>query len=484
MKSSVKKISKLLTKEILHAEWIAFGILFSACSIFFGIKNISEFYYDGLWYWTIAEPVMAKGVHILNFPETFRGYFWPVLVQIARVLGENVFHNGYIGFRLLNAAMISSFFSIYLPFIFGKKVEKVSDIIRITFVFITVIYFWGDFFLYPLSDFASLYFLTLGITLIKYGIDKAGLLRNMIIGGGIGASLYAAYNTRAAYLYALMGVLVYVMVKFASMKKVKFDLLCGVAVGICLLALPQSLINYQYRNSFSPRVFTEQYSNYESGLEQLQVLWGLRYENYETYVGSETEYPSAGVDFVDEVGVELINREGLTEENFGYGALVKLFFKYPLDVTAIYMRHLISLLTPKFQETYIFNMYPDIGIMVTLIIIIWFVTLMNLVIRLQKKEMRWNLFGIALILFIPCILQLFGAPEIRFFISIHFVAYFYTGYYFDYKSYSVVYKKFIIPILVAFSFFFLLWVSVLSSILSSNQERTLLINDYSVYTEQ
>ena len=60
------------------------------------IKNVEEYYYDSVYYSGIAETIVGDGnnhdsdyynqlgtgglkINLLNYPETFRGYFWPTV---------------------------------------------------------------------------------------------------------------------------------------------------------------------------------------------------------------------------------------------------------------------------------------------------------------------------------------------------------------------------------------------------------------------
>ncbi len=243
------------------------------------------------------------------------------------------------------------------------------------------------------------------------------------------------------------------------------------------MAIPQSLINYQYTGSCSPRVLTEQISNYEVGLEMQQVLWGIYFDSYETYIGDESAYPSPGVKFIDPGGNEIAEREEITQDSLSYKVLLELFVKYPLDMCSVYIRHLIALLTPKFSEAYIPDLYVAKGLRVATAIFIWLLAGTNLLIRINGKEVDIKLLVIAIIIFIPGLLQLFGAPELRFFIGVHFTAYFYALFYMDLKKIALCFKQNKAIFVAVYLIVFMLWIGVLSSILENNQEKIFLIND-------
>ena len=81
------------------------------------------------------------------------------------------------------------------------------------------------------------------------------------------------------------------------------------------------------------------------------------------------------------------------------------------------------------------------------------------------------------ILIIPALLQLFGAPEVRFFISVHMLLYVYTFGIADYKGVRRYVHGRWIQVLIAAVFVFVLWITVFGMTLSDNSERVFLIND-------
>lgn len=453
-------------------------IISAIMMVYLSVKNAVHMYYDCEYYWNIGNPVFEDGIHLLRFPETFRGYVWPMAVQIIRWIGEHIIESegGLVVFRLVMSIGVAVFFSVVLPYLFSMPLAKVADLVRMIILTIVTILLWGDFFAYPLSDFAAVFFITVGIVCIKYHLNCNGVVKPLLLGLASGMMLYAAYNTRASYLYAIVFVLIYIVIEFRNGRKIKPVFLLGVLIGCAIIALPQSMINHQYTGSYSPRVFTEQYNNYEGSLEKQQVLWGLMYSNYESYSGPAEEYPSARVLFADDAGREIIARERITEDNFTYRHFLKLFLKYPFDMVSIYTRHFVSLMTPKFPEMYLSDMYPNKGLMVFVTIVIWFVTLINLLYGIRGK-INWSVVVPVFAVFLPAFLQLLGAPEIRFFIAVHLIGYYYCICYFNYSVYKGMIRKSIIPVLVCFLVFAFLWIGVLSSVLGNNEEKVLLIDD-------
>lgn len=126
-------------------------------------------------------------------------------------------------------------------------------------------------------------------------------------------------------------------------------------------------------------------------------------------------------------------------------------------------------------------MYPNKGLRVSTILIIWFAALCTLLHGLKERKFNFELLGLVFVIFLPSLLQLLGAPEIRFFVGIHMIGYFYVVYYVDYSQYGEILKKNALPLLACFVLFSSLWIGLLSSLLSSHKERGLLINDSNIY---
>lgn len=472
-------------KEIAW-EATSFLLLFCFTLVWLSMRNVTEFMWDSQYYWTVGDSIIYEGHwDILGYPETFRGYFLPVILLLMKVLGETCFGNSVLIFWIVTAALLTSIFTIILPYLFEKKVSNSKSFVRIILVYLVVLLFWGDYILYPLSDMIAFALLVSGVALLKkiYKGIKSNVIK-IVVGMLAGICLYACYNTRAAYIYGVIGIVAIYLIMEIKARKIKWISWIAICMGVVICAMPQSVINHQYTGSYLPKVYTEQYTNYQTGLEMMQVYWGLTMPNYLTYVGSLDLYPEPGVYFDDKVGTEILTREGMVKESFSVGELLKLFIKYPQDMIGIYTRHLVSLLTPMFLETYIHNMYIDKGWFLSIMIIMWFITATYFLWSIANKKVNWILVLNLLAIFLPCLLQLAGAPESRFFLPIHFVMYFYILFYADFGSCKGYIKKNAITLIVVFGTVYILWIGVISDILKSNVYKTFLINDTNVYETQ
>lgn len=101
---------------------------------------------------------------------------------------------------------------------------------------------------------------------------------------------------------------------------------------------------------------------------------------------------------------------------------------------------------------------------------------------MNKKITRKYLWIGALI--IPECLQLFGAPEIRFFILINFLVFFAAVILFDYKIITHQKKEKVISGAVICVVIAILWIAVYSNIISDTRGQVMLINDSSERYEE
>ena len=501
-----------LDKRTEKWKWniICFFSVLIMMFIFLEIKNVNEYYYDSIYYSGIAETIVGDGlnhdgdyydqlgnsgfkINLLNYPETFRGYFWPTIIGLTRGACIVLLKNGYIGWRIIASFMMAIILTFALPGVFRKKIMTLSDFLRVMLMMVVVLIYWGDFLSFPLSDMAAFGFVCCGVALVRHILEDTIQEKGKIIIQAIlaGICFYASYNTRVAYLYsfiAVVCVLGYQVMKQKQLKK-SLVMLLPMLLGMLLIATPQMAINHKYTGNFTPRVITEQYSNYEKGLDCLQVLGGISHQRYETFNGDEAEYPYCIIYSDDPVGLELIERENITAETFGYSTVIKLFFKYPLDVAGIYVRHFINLLTPVFSQVYVTNVHTSKGVFVSCSIWMWLIAGLMMIVELKVRKKHvttaeqsvsdskmFNLcLGVAII--VSNLLQCMGMPELRFFIGVHMMMYFYLFVHVDWSNSWNTIKKNKVSILCVMCMLYLLWISLVGDTLANSQYKTLLIND-------
>lgn len=323
--------------------------------------------------------------------------------------------------------MIAMLFGIILPRIFGNNSKKMSmkEIMKLFVAIVIFLFFWGNFIQFPLSDLPACFFALFSVAILVKLVKQKINLKSMAEGVLAGVCLYIAYNIRAAFLYGL--VLVILIYLAYNVKRKEFKMLIyflPIFAGMFLSALPQMVVNRQYLGIYSPKVYTEQISGYQHDLQTQQIFWGLQYPRYETYSGNMEEYPTPQVFFIDPMGLELIDREGLSIDGFSYGMVIKLFFKYPLDISCLYIRHLIGLMTPIFSQAYITNMYAGKGIFISISIILWLILGVSLILNKPLRKERSLIYLLLGVSAVPAFLQMAGAAELRFFIEMYVVLYY------------------------------------------------------------
>lgn len=380
--------NKLKKYENKNLQYVATISIFALCLIFSHIQNIRDYPFDSNYYWTIADSVMVSGrFNILDFPETFRGYFFPILVFLFKTLFRGVW-----GWRILIAIMISVTFGLLLPRIGGQRISNAEKLLCSFIAFFVFLYVWGNFIQFPLSDFPAIFFLLCGIVLLNRVIShELSTAQTMALGVAAGACLYASYSTRAAFLYA--AIIAGIVFIFKARKEPSKLIVGAIAiiVGIGIVALPQCLINHKYIGEYTPKVLTEQLSGYSSSLQAQQIYWGVTLPRYETFVGGSEMYPTAPVYFDDSVGVEILRRESANAGGISLAAALSIALKYPLDLIGLYTRHLISALTPAFNEIYITDIHNDKTILILLSLSIWTIAFISFFPSMKAKTPKLSM---------------------------------------------------------------------------------------------
>ena len=471
---SMNNVKKFFSNRLTMFAIISIVLL--ALSFFY---NRTVFPYDSKYYWNIADPVFENQIDILSFPETFRGCLFPILVGIIKRAVYRLGFDSYWGWRILISGMIAAILVYAFPIILKKDTAHIGWTTYLTNAVFILIFsiFWGDFIQYPLSDLPACFFMLMGIAALIWVKDKSKYVHKIVYGIIAGALLYTAYNVRVAFLYGVLIVIIVFCAYILIQKTYKnFLVVISLIIGILLAATPQMMINHQYIGSWSPKVYTEQNTGYQVSAQSFQVFEGLRRLRYETYFGDKTDYPIAPIAFDDPIGQKIIEIEGITLEEFSYGTVFKLFIKYPLDIGGIYIRHLISLMTPIFATAYIKDMYAGKGILISLAIFTWMVAAIDILFHNERKFDSITLWMLIAMVF-PSLLQMAGMPEIRFFLMVHLLLYYYISNIIDYKKLYQNIKRRWLPIAIVCTVIYFMWISNVGMILSYNEIKVLIIND-------
>ena len=471
-----------------------FLFMFAAFLLYALIHRVDVYYYDASYYWNWASGMFADGrFSLYGFPETFRGYFYPMVCQIVRYAGRFILGSDVWGFRVISCLMYAAVFGIALPGVFGYRPDSVRKVVRLCLLVVPVLFFWGDLMQYPLSDMPAFCFACAGMFLLDRSFRTERRSISALCGFGAGLLLYAAYNTRVVFLYGIVcAILIYGF--FYGVKRPEkrmFLLLALIAAfaGAALAAVPQMLINAHYTGSATPRVLTEQLSGYGQNLQMSQVYWGLTTTRYETYVGESYAFPFAGVLYNDPIGSSLIELEKLTDTTFSFSQWMGLFLRHPMDMIGIYAKHVVSMLTCVFPDVFVHELYASKALRICCCILLWLIgglgVVFTAVCRKERSENSeeigdnrdWPAAAALICLILPSGLQLFGAPEVRFALSAHVLLYFRIVCVTDHRLFWKYICKHLLPVAISCIIIAFAWVSIIGTVLSEATVRPQLIHD-------
>ena len=443
-----------------------FAVVFAVSLLYATRANVTELYFDSKYYWKLSNVIYENGldpIYILRFPESVRGYFFPVLIGYFRI-----FFHGIAGWRVLASLSMATCFSLSLPYaVKGRGISSLKESVRTLLAYALFMWIWGDLMQYPLSDFIACFLLISAIAFLRT-VPQQQKTRLKILSGFIaGALLYAAYNTRTTYLYSI--IIVPATFVLINRKRTRTILITGLSMifGMAFLSLPQCYINRHNGGSFSPLV------NYD--LIDNEVFKGLTTARYETYIGDFEVYPRSGLIFDDPAGWQIVQRENISEENFKLSRIFDLFLKYPLDMTGIYFRHLLSLLTTVWRQIYITDIYGFDLLTILISILLWLTAGYGVLIQIKEQDINLNVLWI-LAVCLPGLLQIFDEPELRFFLPLYLLCYDYVFVQIDWKKYLRALRANWPQVLILSVLIILFWLSQTGDILAAKRNGALLLS--------
>jgi hypothetical protein len=354
-------------------------MLFLLVAAFAGFSTPRTFAYDAEYYWRLRENFLdiQRNFSLTNYADEryqLRGYVFPLLLLSAEwvvdVLTPDRWVDDYLTVAFFNSALFTLLAWWLLPAILAQlRGSPLSLRLRLLLAAILFLFLRGYLY-YPLSDLPALLFLLTGVWATLQAAEYSGW-RFAGLAAGAGASLAAAYIARPVYLLAFGAVgLAFLLarVKIWGWRS-RFLGLMAFLLGGFLVLFPQYQINRIHYGVNSPFI--------SGGLYTFQTTTGILLHRYETNV-NEQVYPSAPVFFVDPQAERLLQRAGRGEVSrlldnlhsldlpytITISDILSFFTRYPLDVTAIYFRHLFNGLTPMYADPYIRNLYaPDLGLL-------------------------------------------------------------------------------------------------------------------------
>ncbi len=335
--------------------------------------------------------------------------------------------------RIFNALYISLFATVLIPL----TIKRIFPNAKITFVKILffcflLFFFWRGFFHYPLSDFFSFSFLILSFYFLLSNKYYQLILSGVFLG--------IAVSIRPIYIISFIPFILYLLLiksKEIDNKKtylVKFFKILILIAFFYISSVPQVAVNYKKMKSLSPMVKTEN-SGYGKNLYLQQLIWGLRYQKYETNVGNS--YPSASVFFFDKTGNEIANKENVDLVS-NYADFIIIALKYPVELIYIYTKHIFNAIDIKDSnpylkivtgENYFFSIF-NYSLFFVLIILFYYI----------KNAIFENIKSKIFVFFIifPIILIIPTAIECRFFLPFFILMYAFISFL---PNYTDLYKQ-------------------------------------------
>lgn len=288
----------------------------------------------------------------LHFPQDVSGYAFPFLLYLMQKLTPfftvtaHYHHLGVELFSALAAMWLGSYFAA--RFLAGRKDSLRGRVLKLAAFAVLFYVFWKDLIGYPLSDLWPM--ITAGFSFVcLFSVKEAKTAAGSLIWSFLfGLSLYLTYNIRQSWLfYVPVALAVFLWLNWGEKRKLALCLLAA-AAGMGLAALPQMLINHQNFGTWSPFV-----SSPVQGFDSMflyHLYGGTMTNRVETHV-----LPQWGdaVTSVNRAGELLLAQAGVSAEGFGYGTYLRLLVRYFPDYIGIYMKHLVSLLTPVYTQIYI-----------------------------------------------------------------------------------------------------------------------------------
>lgn len=377
------------------------------------ILHTSIFYYDAEEYWTLAHSfINQNGFSFLNYSASLRWYLFPFINFIQIFISGLLKINEIDVFKLFSALFFSIFIFIVIPKLMENVFNKKITLIRRFLLFFLIFFFWRGYFLYPLTDFYSLFFLC--IALLITNNKKASQVWIYII---LGMALLGSMLIRPAYAMSILPAIIY---DISLQKKLRLPAvmitrnIVLVLLGMLLISSPQIYINYNKLNTINPFVQA-------GGLYQVKLFRGLYTQKFESNVGKDLDHSS--IIFLDKQGAAIVQKENLIYPGFNnYFEYLSIVAKYPVDLISIYFRHIFNGIDVRYDTPYVYKIYQDRTVFTFLNAVVWFIFFLALYENF-KSLLRCKAVWTALIMLLPVVLAIPCEIEVRYFLPLYILCY-------------------------------------------------------------
>ncbi len=423
--------TSLLKREYSHT--VSFLVTFLLFLVHVFTSRHTQQHYDAAVYWQLAgsfDGGGTTGFSFYNFNNELRGYLLPLLYYPAVLLTREVFTtNAMVAPKLFGALQAGLLFGVVMPLLWQRVTGRpVTLVRRLVFVLISFV-LWRDHFNFVLTDFPGLLVLATGL-LLAYGPRPVGYAL------GVGIFSAAALYIRPVYIITapFLFVLLWQQSRLAAGRT--FSLGVGARLGLfvlgwLLVGLPQFLINKHnfQSDSFLIRSATNEYQ--VKGNKNL-YLWhlnaGVLMQRYETNVGQD--YPEPQMIFGDRVGHAIhLRNGGGTQASFlnyiryggfildSYPAYFRFVSQQPLDMMALYARHLFNGLDILYTGPYVAKVHSSTSLLSFINYSALFVAILT--IGQYWYRLRVGAILIVIALVVASMVAIPTVVECRFFIGLH-----------------------------------------------------------------
>ncbi|WP_248279370.1 hypothetical protein [Xanthomonas campestris] len=387
-----------------------------AAAIFLTVQLISDardFTGDAGAYWAISSAIIEG-----TFPQTIRGYAYPLLLTPFRLVFDHSEPAGLLFLKIGQSIGYAYAFSILLPnlyrSIFGGKLSTARRLIPS----ILIASVFPGLISYPLSDAPSLGLMVLALCITVnsirsksfYGLFAAGVI------------CYLTYNIRTIYLFSFIALAILATTLFAKDIRRRAFALTTFLAGSLVGALPQMAINYTHHATISPLVVTDVRG---ASLFARQLTWGMVVDRYETYIDPNTGQATPTF-YANKRGAAVLQNNGGFVANQSFTKILAMIADHPITFAEIYLRHVASALDARDGEVYTKRPSDEKNprSVLFLIIVTFGITQLGkaiFIVSPQKSVSVRMLYTLTLLA--PCMAIIPGAIETRFFLPLYCLAY-------------------------------------------------------------
>ena len=358
---------------------------------------------DAIAYWNLSTELDSP-FSILDHSDSLRGWGYPWLLRLGAWFASPVSTDPAAVGRLLSLIAVPVLLCAVAPAI----AEQVSPRTRVTVGRILILnllfaLFWRLELVHTLSDVPALTLAAAGTAMLLHAVRLP-----LALAAGMAFGL--AVNMRPSYGLAV-GVAILGLFMLDQPIRRTAVRAAAVVIGVGLLTLPQIVINLEHHDRASPMPVES------SGLTELQVTEGLRLGRYETFVGED-------VSGLSTPGMRFQNRALSAEvpDDLGLSEVPAFVLDHPVDVSAAYVRHLVSGLDVGFGTSYIVDPARRGIVLPILNYTLIAATLLVLARRwLGRRETAWRspTTWFVLVLVAASTPSVIGATEARFVLPLH-----------------------------------------------------------------